>query len=179
MEQSPWEANTHSAIQEIPRLLWNPKFHFCVHKSRPLVPTLSQLPPLHIFPPYFPKVNSNITLPPTSRSSEWSFRFSNQNVVCISRLCHACYMSRLSHPPCCYHPNNIWWSLQVMKLPSLLQPPAASFLLGPNMLLSSLFSNALSLCSFHSLGRHVSDLYKTTGKIMFFYILFLTDTNRN
>jgi len=28
MEHSPsWEANSHSASQEIPRLLWNPKFH--------------------------------------------------------------------------------------------------------------------------------------------------------
>jgi len=29
MEQNPsWEANSHSASQEIPRLLWNPKFHY-------------------------------------------------------------------------------------------------------------------------------------------------------
>jgi hypothetical protein len=39
MEQSPsWEANSHSASQEIPCLLLNPKVHHHVHWSLPLVP---------------------------------------------------------------------------------------------------------------------------------------------
>jgi len=27
------EANRFSATQEIPRIVWNPKFHYCIHKS--------------------------------------------------------------------------------------------------------------------------------------------------
>jgi hypothetical protein len=34
----------------------------------------------------------------------------------ISQFSHVCYMLRQSHPPWFDHPNNIWWSVQVMKL---------------------------------------------------------------
>jgi len=52
-EQSPsWEANSHSASQEVPRLLWNPKVHYRVHKSLPLVPVFTQIKPIHTFPQY-------------------------------------------------------------------------------------------------------------------------------
>jgi len=65
MGQSPyWEANSHSAGQEIPRLLWKPKVQYCVHKDQSLVPVLSQIQPVHSFPPYFSNIHSNIISSP-------------------------------------------------------------------------------------------------------------------
>jgi hypothetical protein len=76
LEQSPsWEADSHSASQEIPGFLWNPKVHYRVHNSPPLVPILNQIYPDHNFPHCFSQTNSNIIFPSTPRSCEWSLPF--------------------------------------------------------------------------------------------------------
>jgi hypothetical protein len=53
MKQSPEEANNHTTNQEIPHLLWNLKVQYYVCKSLLLVPILSQMNPVHTFPPCF------------------------------------------------------------------------------------------------------------------------------
>jgi hypothetical protein len=53
------------------------------------------------------------------------------------------------HPPWLDPSNYTWRRVQVMKLliMQFLQPPFTLALFGPNILLSTLFSNTLSLCS--------------------------------
>jgi hypothetical protein len=86
MEQTPLEAYSYETSQEILRFVWNAMVHYRDHKTPPLNPILSPMNSVHNFPPYFPKIDSNIILPSTPSSSDWSllFTFSDQNFLCIS-----------------------------------------------------------------------------------------------
>jgi hypothetical protein len=120
---------------------------------------LSQMNPVHTLSPYFFKSHFNIILRYTPMSSEWSllFRLSNQNVARIFHL-----------PMCAIHPAHVMiliicgeeYKLWSTSLCSFLHLPVTSSLLGPNILLSTLFSNTLNLCS--SLRDQVLHPYKTT-----------------
>jgi len=111
-------------------------------------------------------------------SSEWSlpFRFSGQNFVCIYNLSHASYMSS-SHQPWLDLFNNMWWCVQVGK-PLIMQysPALCHFLLGPNILLSTLFSNTFSHKNIYTHCQLCSALYHLTCH-EFLHALFLTILN--
>jgi hypothetical protein len=175
-EESPsTEGNSRFASQEILGLLCNPQFHYRVHNGIPLVPFLSQIYQFHTFPTYFSKLYSNIILPSTPTSSKWSlsFRFSDKYfVLCISRLSYACYVPRLFHVPSFHYPNNILWSVQVMKLLIMQSSPASCHFLPLRSAYfhSTLFSDTLNRRSSLSVRDQISRSYKTTGKIVVLYV---------
>jgi hypothetical protein len=89
MQHSIWEADSHPAGQEIPRLLGNRKVHYSVHKSQPPVQTLCQINSVNL-------ASSERCLP---------FRLSDQNFAHIYQLFHECYMPRPSESPDFFHPK--------------------------------------------------------------------------
>jgi hypothetical protein len=138
-----------------------------VHKRPPLEPIMSQLNSVRPINNYLPEVHLNVTLPPTSRSSQWCLtsRPPNQNPVNTSPLPCACHMSRPPRPPWLIQPNNIRWRIQDVKFIIMhFSPRTSSSLLGPNILLNTLFSKTFSLYSFLKERDQVSHPSSTTGK---------------
>jgi hypothetical protein len=118
-EQSPsWEANRFVAIQEIPSILWNPKFHYRIHNCPPPISLLSQPNPVHTPTSHFLKIHRNIKLPSTPGSSQGSISlgFPHQNSIHASLLSHPCYIPRPSQSSRFYHQHNTGWGVQIMKL---------------------------------------------------------------
>jgi hypothetical protein len=66
------------------------------------------------------------------------------------------------------------YKLWSSSLCSFLQPPVTSSFFSPNILLSILFSNTLSLCYSLNVRDQVSHPHRTTGKVIVLYILNFT-----
>ena len=123
MEQNPsWEANRFSASQEIPRILWNPKVHYRIHKCPPLVPILSQIDPFHIPHPIswrFILILSShlhLGLPSGLHPSGFPHQYPVHDTPL--RIMH--YKPRPSHSSRFFHANNIVWAVQMRNFLTII-----------------------------------------------------------
>ena len=117
MQQSPsWAANWFAASQEIRNILWNPKVQYRIQKCPPPAPILSQIDPVPTPTSHFLKIYLNIILSFTPWSPKWSFSltFSHQIRVYMSAVPHTRYMPRPHFSSRFYHPNDIWWAVQII-----------------------------------------------------------------
>jgi len=97
------------------------------------------------------------------------FEFYDRNFVCISHLSHACYIPWLILLGfITLMISDEEYKLRSSSLCSILQPPAASSILGPNILLSTLFSNTLHVVALvWEIKFHAHT--KQQVKLLFFY----------
>jgi hypothetical protein len=163
MKQSPyWECNSHSATQEIPHPLLNPIAHYRVHKNPPPVPTLSQMNPIHILKPYLPNIililfsHLHLVLWSGLLLSESPTKILYVFLISPMRATRPTYLILLDLSILTVFVEECkLWSSSLCSFRSHFCPDTSS-LLGPNILLSTLFSNTINLCSFLNVRDKVS-----------------------
>ena len=171
MRQSPsLKASNFSASQEIPAICGTQSFISAFHFP-PTVPILSQNNPVHDQISHSVNIHFNIILPLTPRYSKWSISITSlhQNPVSslLSSICATCpayliLLVLIIREECRTNSSSLC---------SLFHSHVTSSLLGRYIFLSTLFSISLSLCFPYNARDHVSNPYKTQGKIKVLYIL--------
>ena len=149
-----------------------PTFYGTIRKFLPAVPFLRQLEPIHATTSHYLKIHLYIIL----SSKPWFSR-------CLFSFTKTLFTSLLS-PICATCPTylillhlftRIVFGKQYRSLSSSLRSfihsPVTWPLLGPNIPLSTLFSNTLSSHFSLNMSDQVSHPYRTTGKIIVLYIL--------
>jgi len=161
MVQSPyWEASWFAASHEIPRISRNPKVHYRTHKRPPPVYILGQPTPVHIPTTHLLGFHLNIIHPSTPRSPQWSpsLRFPHKDPIhsltspiCATCPAHLIILDFITRTILGEEYKSFSYSLC-----NLLHSPVTSSLLGPHILLNTLFSNTLSFLSSRNVNDQVS-----------------------
>jgi len=152
-ESSSWQANISSASKEICRNLWNPNVHYRVYNSPPPVPILSQRNPVRVPNPSLRSILVlSFHLRLGLRSGLFPSGFPTKTLY--TPLHYSCYMPRPSHSSRFCHPNNIRWAVQITC--SLIYSHVTSSFIGPNIFLSTLCLNNLSLRFYLNVGERKS-----------------------
>ena len=152
--------------------------HYHIHNSLPPVPILNQINPVHAYHPTCWRPISILSSPSMPGSYKWhpSLRFPDQNPVGTSPLLSPILATCPTHLILLYLIIRIIFGEEYRSLSSSLfslpHSPVTSSIWGPNILLSTQFSNSLSLYSSLNVSNQVSHPYKTASKIIVLYILF-------
>ena len=170
---TPWcrvlleKLNWSAASQETPRISRNPKVHYRTHKCPPPVSILGQPNPVHIptsWRSILISTHLRLGLPSGLLPSGFPMKTLYTNfsslirATCPPHLILLDFITRIIL-------GEEYKSFS-SSLCNLLYSPVTSSLVGPNILLNTMFSNTLSFLSSRSVNDQVSHPYKTTGKII-------------
>ena len=153
MVQSPsWAADWLASSQEIHRISRNPKVHHRTHKRTPPVPILGQPNPVHMPTSHLLEIHPNIIHPSTPWSPQWclslGFPTKTLNTALSSPIRATCPAHLILLDFITRTILGEEYKTFISSYCNLLQSPVTSSLLGPNILLNTLFSNSLSFLSY-------------------------------
>ena len=153
MVQSPTrEAKLFAVIQEIPLISRNPKVHYRTHKPPPPVSILGQPYPVHIPTYILLDIIPNSIHPSNTRSPSSLFPsgFPNKTlyVLLSSPIRSICPAQHILLDLITRNILGEWYRSFSYSLSNLFHSPVTSSLLGPNILLNSIFSSSRALFFF-------------------------------